>query len=88
MERPKKQDFEYYQNGLTFKTVNLIEYSKAQDLYIDEIETVKKNETPTLEVNLNSKEAQKDRCDVWNKIYNAPCKAYLFDGKNYIEIKP
>ena len=40
MEKPKKEDFEYYQNGLAFKTVNLIEYIKALELYINEIEAL------------------------------------------------
>ena len=40
MEKPKKEDFEYYQNGLAFKTVNLIEYTKALELYINELEAL------------------------------------------------
>lgn len=40
MKRPKKQDFEYYQKGLVFKTVDLIKYSKAQDLYIDHLKAL------------------------------------------------
>jgi len=58
MEKPKKEDFEYYQNGLAFKTVNLIEYTKALELYINEIEalnmcvvgvTLKDKNTPKFE---------------------------------------
>jgi hypothetical protein len=49
---------------------------------------VKEKYTPTFEVNLNSKQAQKDRCDQMTKILTAPSKVYYFNGTNYIEIEP
>lgn len=40
MKRPNKKYFERYQNGLVFKTVDLIKYIEAQELYIDSLEAL------------------------------------------------
>ena len=47
LKRPKKKDFEYYQKDLVFKTVNVLEYSKAQDKYIDYLESQLKAKMPS-----------------------------------------
>jgi hypothetical protein len=46
----------------------------------------KDKEAHTFEVNLNSKQAQKERCNLVKKTLTATSKVYLFDGTNYIEI--
>jgi len=56
--------------------------------FTDSYEIVKEKNTHTFEVDLNSKKAQKYRCEQAEKILNTPCKVYLFDGENYIELKP
>jgi hypothetical protein len=35
MKKPKREDFEYYQDGLVFKTVNVKKYTEALDLYLE-----------------------------------------------------
>ena len=48
----------------------------------------KECEAPTFTVDLNSKQAQEYRNEQMDKILNAPTKLYLYDGENYIEVKP
>ena len=46
----------------------------------------KDKEAHTFEVNLNSEQAQKDRCNLVEKTLTAASKVYFFDYKNYIKI--
>ena len=82
---------------LQVATGNVKDFVMDNDKFIDEqlkainytrcCESVKDKHIPTIEVNLNSKQAQKDRCDQMTKILTAPSKAYYFNGTNYIEIE-
>lgn len=51
-------------------------------------ETVKEKYTHTFEVDLNSEKRKEQYNKQIEQIHNAPCKVYLYDGKNYIELKP
>ena len=49
---------------------------------------VKGKHTHTFEVDLNTDKAKKYRCEQMAKVLKAPSKIYLYDGDNYIELKP
>ena len=46
------------------------------------------NCTHTFGVDLNTDKAKKYRCEQMAKVLKAPSKIYLYDGDNYIELKP
>jgi hypothetical protein len=51
-------------------------------------ETLKDKYTHTFEVDLNSEKRKEQYNKHIEQIHNAPCKVYLYDGENYIELKP
>jgi hypothetical protein len=51
-------------------------------------ETVKEKCTHTFEVDPKQFNSAYDRCNEITKILKAPSKIYLYDGENYIELKP
>jgi hypothetical protein len=68
---------EYYAK----KQVEAINYSQC-------CETVKDKQAHTFEVDLNSEKRKEQYNKQIEQIHNAPCKVYLYDGENYIELKP
>jgi hypothetical protein len=51
-------------------------------------ESVKDKQTHTFEVNPEKWNSAYDRCNEITKILKAPSKIFLYDGDNYIELKP
>jgi len=68
-------------NAFVDKREEAINYSQC-------CETVKDKYTHTFEVDLNSEKRKEQYNKQIEQIHNAPCKAYFYDGENYIELKP
>jgi hypothetical protein len=61
--------------------------NNATQKIIDYIKDESEQYTHTFKVNLNSDKFKEECNKQIEQINNATCKAYLFDGINYIEIK-
>ena len=79
MKKPKREDFEYYQNGLVFKTVNVKKYTEALDLYLE----YEKKQLKLCEVGISVKEKHtlifEDWCEKNKVIGNAG--QYWYNGR-------
>lgn len=72
----------------------LLDMQKFAKKYVEAInviqccETVKEKYAHTFEVDPDKWNSAYDRCNEITKILKAPSKVYLYDGENYIELKP
>jgi hypothetical protein len=72
--------------GGDWSVLGILKDFKSEFNFIDSCEQLKEKEAPTLEVDLNNKQAQEYRCEQMEKILKAPCKVYLFKDGKYIEL--
>ena len=70
------------------RTERLKEIIQQAINFIPCCETLKDEKTPTIEVNLNTKESAYKRCNDITKVLKAPSRIFLYDGEKYIELKP
>jgi hypothetical protein len=68
---------EYYAK----KQLEAINYSKC-------CETVKDKQAHTFEVDPEKWNSAYDRCNEIKKVLKAPSRIFMYDGENYIELKP
>lgn len=74
--------------GTTYYSDDYVKWLEKAIDYIPCCETVKDKEASTIEVNLNTKESAYKRCNEITKVLKAPSRIFMYDGENYIELKP
>lgn len=76
-------------NTATNKIMEFIRDEKEAITVAHSCETVKDEaHTLTIEFDPTSEQAQNYRNEQLEKVLKAPSKIYMFDGENYIELKP